>query len=44
MKKDGEFGGVDTWRIIAVDKWSITMVNTVSPLSRVVPFPNGLNS
>jgi len=29
-----------TWRIIPVSKWLITMV---SPLSRVVPLPNGLN-
>ena len=30
-----------TWRIIPVSKWLITMV-IVSPLSRVVPLPNGL--
>ena len=33
----------DTWRIIPVSKWLITMV-IVSPLSRVVgPLPNGLS-
>ena len=31
-----------TWRIIPVSKWIITMV-IVSPLSRVVLLPNGLN-
>ena len=29
-----------TWRIIPFSKWSITMV-IVSPLSRVIPLPNG---
>jgi len=35
------FGVGDTWRIIPVTKWLITMV-IISPLSRVVgPLPNG---
>ena len=33
--------GTPTWRIIPVSEWLITMV-IVSPLSRVVPLPNGL--
>ena len=32
---------VDTWRITPFSKWLITMV-IVSPLSRVIPLPNGL--
>ena len=31
-----------TWRITPVSKWLITMV-IVSPLSRFIPLPNGLN-
>ena len=31
-----------SWRIIPVSKWVITMV-IVSPLTVVVPLPNGLN-
>ena len=32
---------VDTWRIIPFSKWLISMV-IVSPLSKVIPLPNGL--
>ena len=32
--------GQVTWKIIPISKWLITMV-IVSPLSRVVPLPNG---
>ena len=31
---------MSTWRITPVSKWLITMV-IVSPLSRVIPLPNG---